>query len=139
MRRVRRAYLARRDALASALSHHLDGALEFELPEGGTAIWTRAAPDIDVAAWAEAGRREGVLFADSRRYDFHERDTTHVRLGFSYHDESELCEAVRRMARALMRVRAPRLRPSPPVSLDRGFQRNPLPRGAQAATALRSS
>jgi hypothetical protein len=32
-----------------------------------------------------------------------------VRLGFSYHDETELLEAVRRMARALTRTRTSQL------------------------------
>jgi GntR family transcriptional regulator / MocR family aminotransferase len=49
-----------------------------------------------------------VLFCDSRQYDFFHRQQQFLRLGFTYHDESELEEAVRRMSRALTRI-APRL------------------------------
>jgi GntR family transcriptional regulator/MocR family aminotransferase len=137
MRRMRKTYASRRDALAAALRHHLAGALDFRLPEGGTAIWARAAPDIDVSSWATAGLREGVLFADSSRYDFHGRDASFVRLGYSYHDELELAEAVRRMARALMRVRAPRIGARPRAEAS-GLERAAAA-AARPAIALRSS
>ena len=104
VRRMRRIYAARRDALAAALSTHLDGAVSFRVPDGGMALWARAAPEIDVAAWAQAGAREGVLFCDSREYHFFHRRQPFLRLGFTYHDEAELEEAVRRMARALAQV-----------------------------------
>ena len=98
---MRRIYAARRDALAAALARHLGGAIAFRVPDGGMALWARANDGIDVAAWARASEREGVLFCDSREYDFFHREQPFLRLGFTYHDESELEEAVRRMARAL--------------------------------------
>ena len=109
MRRVRRIYASRRDALATALERHLDGAIRFCVPEGGMALWGRVDEDIDATAWARAGEREGVLFRDSRAVDFTHRDASFLRLGFTYHDEVELDEAVRRMARALIRERSARL------------------------------
>ncbi|WP_266171907.1 PLP-dependent aminotransferase family protein [Dyella subtropica] len=103
VRRMRRTYAARRDALAEALTRHLGGAVHFRLPEGGMGLWVRADDGIDVARWSRDGEREGVLFFDARRYDFHQRAQSFLRLGFTYHDESELDDAVRRMARALSR------------------------------------
>jgi len=106
VRRTRRIYAARRDALADALARHLGGALSFRLPEGGMALWARADEGINVPAWTAAGQREGVLFQDARGYDFFNREQPFMRLGFSYHDESELREAAARMARALSSTRA---------------------------------
>jgi len=103
-RRMRRIYAARRDALAAALRRHLGGAVDFQVPGGGMAWWVRAGEGIEVAAWAQTSEREGVLFCDSRQYDFFHREQPFLRLGFTYHDESELEEAVRRMARALVKV-----------------------------------
>lgn len=110
VRRTRRAYAARRDALADALARHLGSALRFRPPEGGLALWARADDGIDVAAWARAGADEGVGFRDARAFDFHQRPQPYLRLGFSYLDEAELEEAARRMACALARLRkrAPR-------------------------------
>lgn len=106
VRRTRRIYASRRDTFVSALKQNLAGALDFRTPEGGMALWARADDGIDVPAWGAAARREGVLFKDARSYDFFGREQPFMRLGFSYHDEAELKEAVARMARALARVRA---------------------------------
>ncbi|MEI7036242.1 PLP-dependent aminotransferase family protein [Fulvimonas yonginensis] len=101
VRRMRRTYATRRDALAEALHVHLGGALRFRLPDGGMGLWAKVDPAIDLNAWCAAGGREGVQFFDATRYDFHRRPQPCLRLGFSYLDERELDEAVRRMARAL--------------------------------------
>ena len=101
VRRMRRTYGSRRDALASALTRHLGSALEFRVPEGGMALWARADDDIDVPEWSRGGEREGVVFSDARRFDFRQRAQPFIRLAFTYHDEAELEEAVRRMKRAL--------------------------------------
>jgi GntR family transcriptional regulator/MocR family aminotransferase len=101
MRRMRRIYAARRDALAASLTRHLGSAVAFRIPEGGMGLWARVDDAIDVAAWSRDGEREGVQFFDAGRYAFSQREQPFLRLGFSYHDETELDEAVRRMARAL--------------------------------------
>ena len=105
-RRMRRIYAARRDALAASLTHHLGGAVAFRIPEGGMGLWARVDDGIDVAAWSHAGEREGVQFFGAGRYAFSQREQPFLRLGFSYHDETELDEAVRRMARALTSSRS---------------------------------
>lgn len=81
-------------------------ALQFRIPDGGMALWARADAGINIAEWACAAEREGVLFFDSRRYDFLQREQPCIRLGFTYNDETELNEAARRMARALAQTRA---------------------------------
>jgi GntR family transcriptional regulator/MocR family aminotransferase len=105
IRRMHKIYMVRRDALAAALERHLGGALRFRVPDGGMAVWASVADDIDIAAWARAGERQGVLFCGARVYSFDGSDEPHLRLGFSYHDETELADAARRMARALKQIR----------------------------------
>jgi GntR family transcriptional regulator/MocR family aminotransferase len=108
MRRMRRTYAARRDVLASALQRHLGGAVQFRIPDGGLGLWARVDDALDIDRWSAEGAREGVQFFGARRYDFHQREQPYLRLGFSYLDEAELEEAVRRMARALARVASQR-------------------------------
>lgn len=109
MRRMRRTYAARRDVLANALQRHLGGAVQFRVPDGGLGLWARVDETVDIDRWSAEGEREGVQFFGARRYDFHQREQPYLRLGFSYLDDIELEEAVRRMARAL--ARAARQRP----------------------------
>lgn len=101
VRRMRRTYRSRRDALVSALRGELAGWLEVTVPSGGMALWARAAPEVNVDAWARRASAYGVEFRGGRMYDFGGGYQPFARLGFTYHDERELAEAARRMARSL--------------------------------------
>ncbi len=102
VRRLRRVYEARRDALAASLARRLGGALSFAVPDGGLALWARAAPGLDAEAWAERARaRQGVWVPVERVYAFSGRPGPHLRLAFARLDEAELDDGVARLARAL--------------------------------------
>lgn len=100
VRRVRRIYLARRDALAVALRRHLGDALSFEVPAGGMALWARAARGINVDAWASRARAAGVIVTPGRQFAFDGRPRPFLRLGYARLTEAELGEAARRLANA---------------------------------------
>lgn len=101
VRKVRSVYRARRDALADALCRHLGSVLDFTVPAGGMTLWARCAPGLDAAAWAERSLVQGVCFSHGGHYTFDASPLSAVRLGFAGLRESELLEAVKRMARAL--------------------------------------
>jgi GntR family transcriptional regulator/MocR family aminotransferase len=105
VRRMRRIYRARRDALVAALERHLGSALTFKVPSGGMALWAHAAPGIDVDRWAEQALACGVAFRGGRMYDAEGAYQPCMRLGFTFHTEAELEEAARRMATALAALR----------------------------------
>jgi GntR family transcriptional regulator/MocR family aminotransferase len=108
--RMRRIYAARRDALAEALHRELAGVLEFRVPSGGMALWCRVLGRIDVERWAEASAAAGVPFDTAKRFSFDGLPRQALRLGFAAEAEKDLREAVRRMAAALPRARAPATR-----------------------------
>ncbi len=112
VRRVRRVYKARREALVRALERHLPGAFEYALPTGGMALWARAAKGCDVAAWVARAEAVGATFQVERRFDFDGRSGRHVRLGYAVLDEREIAEAVKRIAsvRSAPRARRPAAR-----------------------------
>jgi GntR family transcriptional regulator/MocR family aminotransferase len=91
--------------MTASLVRHLGSAVTFRVPDGGMGIWVRVDDAIDIAAWSLAGEREGVQFFSAERYALFHHEQPFLRLGFSYHDEIELDEAVRRMARALPHTR----------------------------------
>ncbi|HKV70504.1 MAG TPA: PLP-dependent aminotransferase family protein [Gemmatimonadales bacterium] len=101
VRRMRRIYRSRRDALVEALRNELGQRLAFTVPSGGMALWLRAHEEVDVDRWASAAALEGVVIRSGRMYDFGGASQSHLRLGFTCHDERELQEAVHRMAAAL--------------------------------------
>ena len=103
VRRARRAYRDRRDALCEALARAIP-ALACEPPHGGMALWAHA-PGIDVDAWVLRAAEAGVVFQAGSRFAFDGKRRDHARIGFGACTERELAEAVRRMARALPRRR----------------------------------
>jgi len=103
LRRVRRIYASRRDALAESLTRRLGSAVTFRIPDGGMALWVRADDSINVTDWVSRSEQEGVSFERGQRYDVLDREQQYLRLGFTQHDEKQLHEAVTRMARALRR------------------------------------
>jgi GntR family transcriptional regulator/MocR family aminotransferase len=97
-RRMRRIYRERRDVLVGALREHLGDAVRFAVPNGGIALWCRAADGADVDAWAARAGRAGVRVQTAKRFAFDGRARPFLRLGFAPHDPRGLREAIRRLA-----------------------------------------
>jgi GntR family transcriptional regulator/MocR family aminotransferase len=108
VRRMQRIYRARRDAMAALLARELREALTVAPPVGGTALWLRVAPDIDIDQWSRLAAAQGVIFDPGDRFSFDGASLQHIRVGFAGHREAELAEAVRRLAAALAVVRGPK-------------------------------
>ncbi|MBK7830601.1 PLP-dependent aminotransferase family protein [Nannocystis sp.] len=105
VRRARRAYHARRDALAAALHEQLGDAVSFTTPGGGMALWLRARDDIKVAAWERGAAAHGVQFQPGSRFAFDGRECQQLRVGFAGLEERKLREAARRLAAGLEAAR----------------------------------
>jgi GntR family transcriptional regulator/MocR family aminotransferase len=100
VRRARRIYAERRARLAALLGATFGDALSFVLPNGGTAIWARVAPDVALDAWVARARELGLVLQAAKQFAFDGKPRPFLRLGFAQHDEREVREAVRRMAAA---------------------------------------
>jgi GntR family transcriptional regulator/MocR family aminotransferase len=102
VRRARREYAARRDALVFELERELKGALSFRPPPGGMALWAKiTAHGVSSDAWAERALRQGVLVHPARRFRFDGREAPQLRLGFAPLTPEEIRVAVQRLAAAL--------------------------------------
>jgi GntR family transcriptional regulator/MocR family aminotransferase len=104
VRRVRREYQARRDALVSELTRQLGGALSFKAPTGGMALWAKVtARGVSSSSWAERALERKVLVHPGKRFRFDGRETPFLRLGFAPVRPEEIRVAVERLASALPR------------------------------------
>jgi GntR family transcriptional regulator/MocR family aminotransferase len=101
VRRARREYQARRDALVSELRSQLAGALSFKQPSGGMALWAKVTAPVSSEAWAERAKKRKVLVHPARRFRFDGREAPFLRLGFAPLTPEEIKLAVERLARAL--------------------------------------
>lgn len=101
LNRMHQVYRARRDALCHALDRALGDRIQFLKPDGGLALWVRAAEDIDVDRWAARALERGVAFQPGRRFAFDGGPVQALRIGFSNYPEPELEEVAQRMKAAL--------------------------------------
>jgi GntR family transcriptional regulator/MocR family aminotransferase len=98
--KMRRAYRARLEVLASALRRQLGDFLTFREPSGGTAIWVRTRSAQVMARWTRASRDRGVLFDAGPAFTWTGAAVPGARLGFANLTEEELERAVRVLAAA---------------------------------------
>ena len=104
VRRVRREYQARRDALASELRSRLGGALSFREPSGGMALWAKVtARGVSSEDWVARAHVHKVLVQGGRRFRFDGREAPFLRLGFAPVTVEEIKIAVQRLAAAMPR------------------------------------
>ena len=101
---VNAALRERRDALVEALRQHLPEA-EFVVPEGGYFLWLDLNDDVDSKALLAEAKEEGVTFVAGPDFMM-EGGTSSLRLSFAPVPADEVEEGVRRLARALERLRA---------------------------------
>lgn len=101
VRRVRKLYAERREALANALERDLGTWVDFRLPAGGLALWVRVADAICPSSWAERALEHGVAFVPGRQLALDDAEPPFVRLGFAAHVPAKIEEAVWRMRAAL--------------------------------------
>lgn len=112
IRRTRRIYHGRRDALAHALRETLGGLVRFQIPRGGMAFWVEFDHAVDVERWAARARERGVIVTPGSMVSFHghgsghgsghdRQGDPHVRMGYARVDEEQIARAVTLMRESL--------------------------------------
>lgn len=101
VRKMRRIYLSRRDALVAALHEHLGDRITFHQPTGGIALWATVAAPIDVDRWCKRAREHGVVFQPGSGFCLAPEKLQAARFGYGAATEAELRLAVRRLAQCL--------------------------------------
>ncbi|HEY3501030.1 MAG TPA: PLP-dependent aminotransferase family protein, partial [Polyangiaceae bacterium] len=100
VRKMRRLYRGRRDALVNELERSLGARFTPHVPAGGMALWGRIQGGIDAEDWRERAAARGVVFMRARDFAFDGRSRPFARLGFAALDERELAQAARLLAEA---------------------------------------
>jgi 2-aminoadipate transaminase len=101
---VNAALRERRDALVDALREYIPEA-RFVVPEGGYFLWLDLEDDVDTTALLAEAKDENVTFVAGPDFMI-EGGTSSLRLSFAPVPVEDVAEGVRRLARALERVRA---------------------------------
>jgi GntR family transcriptional regulator/MocR family aminotransferase len=105
VRRVRRIYLARREALIDGLTRIFGASIAIERPPGGLALWPRF--DLRPRALGRLLREalaRGVSLDPGSSFTHDARFLPHLRVGFAAHDDRERERALTRLREAARRV-----------------------------------
>lgn len=107
IKRIRREYKRRRDAMLSAMKNDFPSEARWTKPSGGMFIWVELPPGIDTEQVVfRAAEQEGVGFipgkafvteANNRRYD------NYMRLSFTKYEPEDITEGIARLGRVLKR------------------------------------
>lgn len=101
LRKSRRIYEARRDALCALLEDRLGDRLAFTPPVGGLALWATLAAGLDAARWSAAAGALGLCVTPARAFCLDEAHAPQAfRLGFAGLDGDEMAQAVEWLARS---------------------------------------
>lgn len=93
------AYREKKNALCHALRTELEGAVEFNEPEGGMFVWARV-PELDAAQLLKRAIEQKVIFVPGSAFFADKVDVASLRLSFAAPDVEAITEGVRRLKRA---------------------------------------
>lgn len=94
LKKAQKIYHHRRDTFCKLLCENLGDAVSFTVPDGGLAVWTKFAPEIDLTALASRCRKQGLWFSDGRFYHPNQVVVHHTRLGFASRTPEEMEQGV---------------------------------------------
>ncbi|KQO01115.1 aminotransferase-like domain-containing protein [Paenibacillus sp. Leaf72] len=94
-------YREQRDSMLAALDKHLNGVVEYAVPEGGFFVWLRFKEEVDTGELVTYATERGVSFIDGRQFYLSPEDgKRYARLSFSYCEGEVLELGIIRLAEA---------------------------------------
>lgn len=108
LKRVRRIFKNRRDAMAEALYRWFPSDARWKLPEGGLSIWVTLPEDIDTQELLNMAQDRGVQFLPGAAFYFRSATQNSMRLSFATENELAIDNGIKALGEILAR-RRPRL------------------------------
>jgi len=94
VKKMRRVYADRCEALMRALAKHMPQGVEWTRPEGGMCVWVTLPAGYDASELLIHARERGVLFAPGRYFFVQAPRPNVFRLGFAGADEKKIARGV---------------------------------------------
>jgi DNA-binding transcriptional MocR family regulator len=109
VRRLRRAYGRRRDAMLAALAEAMPPGTRWTEPRGGHAVWVTFPASLDADALAVAAGRAGIAYAPGDHFRFDGGDRHCAALSFVNQDEETIRRGIALLGRLAAEHSDPRL------------------------------
>lgn len=93
-RKSLKSYKQRRDQFCEILKSDFKNVIEFSIPEGGLAVWSKFEKNIDLIKMSENAMREGLYIDNGNFYKNESFASNGLRLGFASLEQNEMEEAL---------------------------------------------
>lgn len=103
VKKVREAYLERRDAMLQAMEEHFPSGVTWTRPQGGLFLWVCLPEQINTTEFLKTALEEKVAYVPGSAFFPEEGGHNTMRLNFSYCRPEIIREGIQRLARAIMR------------------------------------
>ncbi len=103
VRRIRKVYGERRDAMLSSLARHAPRGVRWTRPQGGLFLWATLPKGFDTAALLDEAIRENVAFVPGAAFYPCGGGEETMRLNFSYAPPDVIDEGIRRLSQVIKR------------------------------------
>jgi DNA-binding transcriptional MocR family regulator len=103
LKRLRRLYAERRDAMLIALRAAMPAGTAWSEPRGGQAVWVTLPPGADAARIYDAARARGVAYTRGEAFFVDGRGAAHLMLAFTPLDADAIAEGVAELGRIVRR------------------------------------
>lgn len=100
IKKILKAYRARRDLFCTLLQSELGDAFSFEIPKGGMAVWVTLDKRYSWDVLSEYARKYKLEIGDWRRYDLERSGHNSIRMGFASKNEEEIRTLIQRLKAA---------------------------------------
>ncbi len=101
LRRVKKIYRERRDAMVEALERNLASSFDWITPDGGLALWATAREDIDSERLLRAAVSRGVVFSCGKGFYSGVPDPRTLRLCFAAENPDAIRRGIKRLSLAV--------------------------------------
>jgi 2-aminoadipate transaminase len=106
LKRMRRVFRSRRDAMAEALQRWFPADARWQLPQGGLAIWVTLPGDWDTEELLTSAQERGVQFVPGAAFYFRSASANSMRLSFAIENEQAIAHGIRTLGDIISRGRA---------------------------------
>ena len=100
-----KAYRERRDFFCKLLKEELGDFVEFDIPDGGLAVWVKFNRSIPVKVLRPTAQQKGLLISDPVFYDWEGKNLNAIRMGFASLNNEELGDAVKLLKEATLKIK----------------------------------
>jgi GntR family transcriptional regulator/MocR family aminotransferase len=101
LKKAIKVYRKRRDIFCQLLQQQLNEFIEFDIPEGGLAVWVQFNENIPVGKVETEARKLGLKLPSSEIFSTEENKPNAIRIGFASMKEAEMLEPVQLLRKAI--------------------------------------